>query len=776
MLEKIVDKLKKLDPLESGYLLGMVLPAVSLLLVLNGIRLHAAEASLGFFDVLDLVKSEIFLAAGLGLGGLGVLRLAEHRWVRRTAMVLLQLLWLFVLVLEVSGHQFFMATGSPLDFYLIEFSLAHFSNNSKVIGSEVPTWILVLAPTALTWALAMPWVIAWRRSRDASSTSSAPLRARIALPTAVLLLAASALPPFISGGYASGRAATVTVAMTASQALRDSISAAEKVESHALDTHLVAQTERTEKHPRNLVFILLESTRARSVSVYNDQLDTTPFMEQLAEEGTVAEHAYTVVPHSSKALVAILCGFEPRLNMPITEAAPGNIPAKCLPKLLAEQGYSSAFFQAALEYFESRRQLVQNMGFDTFHPVDNMKKAGFAKTNYFGWEDNIMLGPSQKWLTKHRDKPFFATYFTLTPHHNYVVPPRYGKKHYVDVPDVNRYLNDLTYVDHFIKNIFDQYKEIGVFKDTVFVILGDHGEGFGEHGRRQHDNVIYQEGLHIPLIIYDPQAPKKRRLKYAVDQLDLLPTMVNWLGYDITGGSYHGKNMLEVDHERPMRAHCWYERRCMAQIIGDKKFIHHFDSRPDQFFDLSKDPFERHDIASQRDDLDKWRRQLIAWRTRINDIYRTHAEENLGRFLYDDMPEVDHHLDARFGDEIRLRGYDISRTTVHPGQSFKITYYFESLDELPEGWNLFVHGEGSGPFKNLDHVPVGGLYPVHDWQPGQIIADEQEINVPIDWKPGTYDVYLGFWHEDEGRKPITGSIQTDGKRRAKVVSIDVEAP
>jgi hypothetical protein len=134
---------------------------------------------------------------------------------------------------------------------------------------------------------------------------------------------------------------------------------------------------------------------------------------------------------------------------------------------------------------------------------------------------------------------------------------------------------------------------------------------------------------------------------------------------------------------------------------------------------------------------------------------------------------MEHRVEAQFGDDIELLGYDLSKKSVKPGESFTVTYYFRADDEVDEGWKLFVHGEGTGPFKNLDHVPVSGLYPIEDWQPGQIVADEHEIKVSKKWKPGHFDVYLGFWHKSDGRLPVSGDVEVD-EDRAKVVSVTVE--
>jgi lipoteichoic acid synthase len=51
-----------------------------------------------------------------------------------------------------------------------------------------------------------------------------------------------------------------------------------------------------------------------------------------------------------------------------------------------------------------------------------------------------------------------------------------------------------------VKHLLEQYKELGLYEETIFVLYGDHGEAFGEHGLYQHDNVAYEEGLRVPLL------------------------------------------------------------------------------------------------------------------------------------------------------------------------------------------------------------------------------------------------------------------------------------
>ena len=381
---------------------------------------------------------------------------------------------------------------------------------------------------------------------------------------------------------------------------------------------------------RNVVMIVLESTRARSMTPYNEDLETMPFLDDLARQSLLAERAYTILPHTSKALVAAECGVPPHAVRQITEAEPNGIPARCLADLLKKQGYETAFFQPAGVDWENRPQLIENFGHEELTSLEDMDPTGFERANYFGYEDDIMLEPIRGWLEENGDEPFLNTYKTLTPHHEYLAPTRYGRENFVEDDEVNRYLNSIRYVDFFVKNIIEMYKELGLYEDTIFVIYSDHGEGFGEHGRTQHDNVIWEESLRIPLIVHDPQRFQNgRRVDELANLTDILPTVVDLLGYKVTGGDYPGYSLLELPEDRTLKFSCWDDDKCMASLNGDEKYIYHYPgAQPEgmdqeQLFDLSEDPLERNNLAGLRsEELEQRREELFEWKSANERLYK----------------------------------------------------------------------------------------------------------------------------------------------------------
>lgn len=606
------------------YLASLLVPVFLYNLTLKVVRIVTRPDPPGLLGFLDQVRSDLLFNLGFAALWVGIFAVVRGSWPRRFVILLFHLTVVVVVVLTTSAHFFYASTGSTLDLSFVIVSVSSIGELQGVIGSETTISHWALVSQVLFYALAGPALM----TRLITGTWESPVageprrsvRGPLTLGLAALLLfCLSVVPSVTNAGNAFARDPLAN--MVVNEVATTDVEATVSPESLSTDTRL-APTPETEK--RNVVMIFLESTRAQSTTPYNEELDTTPFLDELSKESLMAERARAVVPHTSKALLATTCGVPPPLDTQKTESEPGIIPARCLPELLEEQGYKSAFFQSATETFERRPQLVENFGYGHFQAIEDMDKTGYQRVNYFGYEDEIMLGPSRAWLEENGDDgPFIANYLTVTPHHQYVVPQRYGTKDYSSDPELNRYLNTVRYQDFFLKKLIEQYKDLGLYEDTVFVILGDHGEGFGEHGLKQHDNTIYEEGLHIPLLVHDPKNPEPRRVEENVSELDVLPTVADVLGYDIEGGEYPGSSLFSPPEDRTFVGSCYHERTCLTSIDGDQKYIYSYGNRGEEYFDLSEDPKERNNLIEEQGEkkIEDLRDDLLAWEARVESSY-----------------------------------------------------------------------------------------------------------------------------------------------------------
>jgi lipoteichoic acid synthase len=650
-----------LSPRDWAYLLSLLIPfgvydlvLKSLLVfsrfhtpeVVDGLTLMQADLQAptapGLVDGLRLMQSNLLFNLAYVLLWVALFALARQRLFRWIVVGLFHVLTILVVLITTSAYQYYKVTGSTLDFNMLLLGLSSLDEISGLIASEVSLNILVLVFVILVYAVLGPPLAARFVSRW--SGWPAPWHPDIswrhwlrALSVGVMtypLFSFSLLPGGSTGASTSfARHAFVNVIMTAVEAAEGEELPGVVIDpndEHWPSTARLLPTSSTER--RNIVVIFLESTRAGATTPYNTDLPTTPFMAELAKRSLVVEKAYAIVPHTHNAVTTTTCGIEPPLDPRRLRllAIPGIMPDICLPHLLQEQGYNTVFFKSTVKDFEHSQQIIENLGYEDFYALEHMDTEGFEPTNYFGYEDEIMLEPSRAWLETHRDAPFLAAYLTSAPHHDYLAPHRrYERVKFTDNDVVNRYLNSVRNQDFFLKQLFEQYKQLGLYDDTIFIVLGDHGEGFGEHGRFQHDNVIYEEGLRIPLLIHDPQRFQQgARLEQPATQLDILPTVADLLGYAIQGGSYSGSSLLRpLPNDRTLMFSCLGEQGCIADLKGTEKYIYHFDDQPEELFDLATDPAERKNLAGQRsaEELNRRRSELLAWWARVQARYDTRA-------------------------------------------------------------------------------------------------------------------------------------------------------
>lgn len=348
---------------------------------------------------------------------------------------------------------------------------------------------------------------------------------------------------------------------------------------------------------RDVVLIFLESTRRDALTLYQPSLATSPVLAELAKTSTVFDNAYAVFPSTSKAIIATLCGVMPYPGSSYMARKPGGLPQTCLPQLLGEVGYESLFIHSSWGMLQYTMPIVENMGFSRSMHREEVDGQGFEEINHVGWEERSLLAPVQSWLEQLPDnKPMLLTLLTLAPHHDYHVPSGWLGDFHED-EERNRYLSNVRYVDSFIGELVEVLKQQGRWENTVFVVVSDHGESFGEHGPKFHINVMHQEAMNIAMMVREPAAGGSRE-PGVVSQLDLLPTLVAMSGHELVGGEYHGADMrLLGEHARPLYFFCLAaETQCLARLEWPMKFIYHFDLRPPELYDLSKDPLEQRDL------------------------------------------------------------------------------------------------------------------------------------------------------------------------------------
>ena len=626
---------------EWAYALSLLIPFVVYDLALKAtILISIPGVDPGFY----LMRSNVFFDLGYVLLWIGLFAAAPRTGpVRRAVVVLFHATMVLVVVVITSSYQYFKLTGTTLNYGTIALWLPDLREVAPVLAGSVPlsAWALLLV--ALFYVILGPWLLVcaigrWRRWTSRAGSGISTVSLSISLGLCLLALGFGFLSLLLGANWRDYPAGT-SISVVRQPFVNVLLTGFERATTPELDAqgadapveHPAAHATLTPTSPieeRNVVLVSLESTRAEATTPYNSSRQTTPFLDKLVESSLLAERHYTTVEHTSKASVSINCGIDPHLVQPVTEAKPGGIPAPCLASLLKDKGYNTVFFQSSEQNFEDFGGLVENFGYEDYYPLESMDTDGFRRVNYFGYEDDIMLEPSRQWIEEHRDKPFLAEYLLGAGHHDYRCPETsYEAEDSSGNRMLDRYFNCMRMQDDFLRNLFEQYKELGLYEDTIFVIFGDHGEGFGEHGLYMHDDIPYQEGLKVPLVIHAPDVLEGgERIEGLSNHTDILPTVLEMLGYEVEGGVYPGYSLLHpLPEDRTLMVSCFHEFTCLVSIEGSEEYVYHYSNRPEEVFDLSKDPLEQNDLAGEytREELYERRDELLEWQTGVNATYVT---------------------------------------------------------------------------------------------------------------------------------------------------------
>src|SRR5829696_5961505 len=641
------------------YSLSLLIPFVAYNL---GLKAASALSVSGLALNLNLMLSDILFNLGYALFWISIFAAARRGLRRWAAVFLFHTATILVALVTTCAYLYFQETGATLEYGTIAEWTTRFDEIQSVL-QRVPFMVWILLAIALFYATLGPLLLTraveWWRGRLGTSSSVQQPRISFLFSLGLLLLAlgfgaqstltattALARDPFVNvvmtgveEATAETEAEETTTEEEASTETKVGGSTTEEDDSNATPAtghpaaHArLAQTSQTEK--RNVVLVHLESTRARSVTPYNEDLNTTPFLNELAKSSLLVERAYVgSIPRSFMSSIAINCGIQAPAQTDTDDS--GGMPVPCLAGLLGDQGYNTALFSsnadkygdsATIDWGYEKAFAPPEPGVPPQHWSMDMDTERFVHTAFYGYEEDILLQPSENWLKEHRDEPFLVEYLTNTGHDEYnCLDTRYGSEDFSEDDLLNHYLNCLRLQDIFLQNLLDQYQELGLYDNTIFVLFGDHGEGLGEHGRFLHGDTIWEEGLRVPLIIHAPGwFDAGERVEGLSNYTDVLPTVLEMLGYEVRDGEYPGYSLLrEPPEDRRLTFSCWFENSCLASIEGTEKYIYHYGDRPDEVFDLSKDPSEQENLAYIHPDeeMDGWRNDLLSWRSGIEAQY-----------------------------------------------------------------------------------------------------------------------------------------------------------
>jgi arylsulfatase A-like enzyme len=441
----------------------------------------------------------------------------------------------------------------------------------------------------------------------------------------------------------------------------------------ALWAHPQITLPRDSRGPMNVLIVSLDTVRADHLGCYGYERNTTPRLDDFAEEAILFERAFAQAPETVSSHMTLFTSLYPSVHG-IREVFEGKVLHAEVPTLARtlrdhEHPYRTAAFTegggvSSFIGFEH--------GFDRYHDgtaggsrPQKMIEATFAH--------------AIDWLRRNADRRFFLFLHTYEAHTPYVPPPPYDRMFgpgadgpiqpplgtaqieqlvlerrlkYGD-PGVDRivglYDGEIRYLDDHLGALFDEMRGLGLLDSTLVIVLSDHGEDFFDHlSIASHGHTLYDELMHVPLLVRPPggRGSAPDRIGAPVGLIDLMPTVLELVGADLPEG-LQGESLVPLleGRTRPERPVFFEDPtgivrfgvryhdvkrilspgienhdlipliRQYADVIALDRFEGILDE--EQLFDLARDPEERRNLLAgpRAPELrDKYAARLADWK------------------------------------------------------------------------------------------------------------------------------------------------------------------
>jgi len=403
----------------------------------------------------------------------------------------------------------------------------------------------------------------------------------------------------------------------------------------------------------NIIVIVVDTLRADHTSALGYARETTPYLDKLAQQGVLFERAYATSPWSLPSHASLLTGntFDVHQVGWINHLGMRSYEGRVLPEVLQEHGYRTGAFSANMFWVTHDRLGRGFIHFDDF--FYNFEDAVLRTMYGRAFEEYVLrrLGmediPARRhaadineaflrWAGKDTEQPFFAflnymdvhdPYLPPEPYRSMYAPPgqapgilnwRVGRSDpQLDevqlAVELAAYDGGIRYVDEQIRLLVERLGALDPAKNTLLVITSDHGESFGEHDLLLHGHSLYQEQLHVPMILTWPgRIPAGQTVNYPVTNASIAATILELLQLEnpllesapsLAGGISQPEPVLPVlAHVEQMP---WVPERSpaysgmLSSIISDEwqLVLHSVD--PPQLFNLASDPSQVNNLSGQ---------------------------------------------------------------------------------------------------------------------------------------------------------------------------------
>jgi lipoteichoic acid synthase len=378
----------------------------------------------------------------------------------------------------------------------------------------------------------------------------------------------------------------------------------------------------------NVLVIVLESVGAEYFELLNDE-GLLPTISDLMSHGVYFKHAYASAPASVVSLVAILTSTGPLGNYKFVTSDYPRARLTTSYERFKSSGFVTAFFWSNESEFLGIDDFLPGRGIDLNQDyrhricLDSRDLVPSSLSLSFQYSADVCTATSLlEWIDNNRGKRFLATLWTEQTHYPYqashscinAIAAKGELLHLERVrlnSDWPRYAAALCDTDRMMAKIVSGLRERKMLKNTLIIVVGDHGEAFGQHGGFAHGSEIFEEYVRVPLLISAGNSLAERVDGRLASHLDIAPTMAAAFGIS-PSDQWEGHDLF--DNLAPRRVY-FYSPAGNYKIgyrEADNKYIYDVVRHKLSAFDLKSDPYETENIAGKDSRADAEAMSLIS--------------------------------------------------------------------------------------------------------------------------------------------------------------------
>ena len=402
----------------------------------------------------------------------------------------------------------------------------------------------------------------------------------------------------------------------------------------------------------NIVLITLDTTRADRMGFLGSKRGLTPNLDTLAHEGVVFTRAFSHVPLTPPSHATILTGTYPQFNHvnDFGVKLPDDVPD--LPEILRAHGYHTGAFVSSLilDPIEGAAPGFDR-GFDIYDAGFHTRRFGQDRYRTIERRADDVLAHALAWIDKHSQGPFFVWLHFYDAHDPYD-PPEPFKSRYPSAP----YDGEIAYVDSVVAKLVNQLRARGLYERAMMAVMADHGEALGEHGETAHGVFLYDETMHVPLLMkMTGERFAGKRIDSRVGLVDVAPTILQIAGLPVPS-SMQGQSLLTMMQppvggaeaataDRPVYSESDYPRKAFGwsslRAWRTSKYLF-IEAPRSELYDQATDLHADHDISADapavtqtlKTQVDAFRQNTSSSTTAASQAADPRAQEKLSALGY----------------------------------------------------------------------------------------------------------------------------------------------